>query len=383
MSKRALNHRSLRLLSSGLVFGSLAWSTPAMTTDSLDVPDAAPTVIAEPPLAPPTISLPPASAPAPTTIREQLPIKNSYIDPTNLGPSAPQQSLAAPEVVLTERKSGCQTTVQNGVLNRGCGNSSPSVARRSRAITAIVPRRQSLTRSRVSSQSLISRAPGVSPLKPLNFGTHRYQSYTVGRGVSPQQVISLDPMVRRGLSIALAPMPEYSRATSLYPVSAPQSPRQGTDLIFPVSGSATITSAFGWRVHPISKSQRMHQGTDIGAPLGTPVIAAYAGEVAQADWAGGYGLMVVLRHLEGTQESRYAHLSEIFVQPAQQVQQGEIIGRVGSTGFSTGPHLHFEWRHLTNEGWVAVDAGTHLQFALDNLMQAQQVALAPTPVAPR
>jgi murein DD-endopeptidase MepM/ murein hydrolase activator NlpD len=69
-------------------------------------------------------------------------------------------------------------------------------------------------------------------------------------------------------------------------------------------------------------------------------------------------------------------LSEIFVKLGQAVQQGEVIGRVGSTGFSTGPHLHFEWRHLTKEGWVAVDAGPHLEYALGNLIRTQQLANA-------
>jgi murein DD-endopeptidase MepM/ murein hydrolase activator NlpD len=118
----------------------------------------------------------------------------------------------------------------------------------------------------------------------------------------------------------------------------------------------------------------MHSGTDLGAPLGTPVLAAYPGEVAVADSLGGYGLTVILRHEKGTQESRYAHLSEIFVKPGDIVEQGAVIGRVGSTGLSTGPHLHFEWRYLTNAGWVAVDAGLHLEYALANMMQAMQMA---------
>jgi murein DD-endopeptidase MepM/ murein hydrolase activator NlpD len=111
--------------------------------------------------------------------------------------------------------------------------------------------------------------------------------------------------------------------------------------------------------------------------MGTPVLAAYPGEVATADWVGGYGLMVVLRHLDGTQESRYAHLSEIAVKPGERVEQGTVIGRAGSTGLSTGPHLHFEWRHLTERGWTAVDAGLHLEFALENLLQKMQVATVP------
>jgi murein DD-endopeptidase MepM/ murein hydrolase activator NlpD len=179
-------------------------------------------------------------------------------------------------------------------------------------------------------------------------------------------------MANRGIEIALAPLPEYTRATGLY--AAQGQPGQGTDLVFPVAGVNPITSAFGWRIHPISGQGRMHNGTDIGAPLGTPVLAAYDGVVSAAQWSGGYGLMVTLQHLDGTQESRYAHLSEVFVESGQEVARGEVIGRVGSTGFSTGPHLHFEWRHLTNDGWVAVDAGPHLQSALANLMEAQKYA---------
>jgi murein DD-endopeptidase MepM/ murein hydrolase activator NlpD len=198
----------------------------------------------------------------------------------------------------------------------------------------------------------------------------------IGRSIGANQVFSLAPIANRGIEIALAPLPEYTRATNLYaPYSSPAQ-SQGTDLSFPVAGVNPITSAFGWRIHPISGQGRMHDGTDIGAPLGTPVVAAYPGTVAAAQWSGGYGLMVTLRHLDGTQESRYAHLSEMFVEPGQTVAQGEMIGRVGSTGFSTGPHLHFEWRHLTNDGWVAVDAGPHLQFALANLMRAQNYAQA-------
>jgi murein DD-endopeptidase MepM/ murein hydrolase activator NlpD len=147
-----------------------------------------------------------------------------------------------------------------------------------------------------------------------------------------------------------------------------------TSLIFPLSIPASISSAFGWRIHPISGTQRMHSGTDLAAPMGTPVLAAYPGEVATAESLGGYGLTVILRHLEGSQESRYAHLSQILVQPGQWVEQGTVIGLVGSTGFSTGPHLHFEWRHLTKQGWIAVDAGLHLQMAVDNMIRTLQNA---------
>jgi murein DD-endopeptidase MepM/ murein hydrolase activator NlpD len=187
-------------------------------------------------------------------------------------------------------------------------------------------------------------------------------------------VVSLQPIERQGLNITLEPVAPYNRATSLYSQAIAPIAQRATDLLYPLPILGEFTSAFGWRQHPIAQTRRFHQGTDIAAPMGTPVLAAYQGQVESADWAGGYGLMVVLRHLEGTQESRYAHLAEIFVQPGQWVEKGEIIGRVGSTGASTGPHLHFEWRHQTNEGWVAVDAGLHLESALENLIRSMEYA---------
>lgn len=307
--------------------------------------------------------------------------KNSYIDNTSYKGESQQ-----PTVVLTERSSGCQIVVQNGSLNRGCGVTASSARRTSISTSmtreaiannrAFIPRYQRLaSRPRVSAQSLISQNSGFAPIRPITLRQHNYQPYRANQEVNSSQVVSLEPIIRRGLAIALAPMPEYSRATSLYAPTAPQGESR-TDLLFPLPVVAPITSAFGWRIHPIAGTGRMHSGTDIGAPLGTPVLAAYQGEVAVADWLGGYGMTVIIRHLEGTQESRYGHLSEIFVKPGQAVQQGEVIGRVGSTGFSTGPHLHFEWRHLTKEGWVAVDAGPHLEYALGNLIRTQQLANA-------
>jgi murein DD-endopeptidase MepM/ murein hydrolase activator NlpD len=146
--------------------------------------------------------------------------------------------------------------------------------------------------------------------------------------------------------------------------------------MFPLAIPAAITSIFGWRIHPITGQYRFHSGTDLGAPEGTPVLAAVSGQVVTADFLGGYGLTVVLQHQKGQDESLYAHLSEIFVKPGDMVEQGNVIGRVGSTGNSTGPHLHFEWRHLTSNGWVTVDAGTHLEFALAQFIRALQVAQA-------
>ncbi len=134
---------------------------------------------------------------------------------------------------------------------------------------------------------------------------------------------------------------------------------------FPLPFPVEISSAFGWRSHPISGLWRFHAGTDLPAPTGTPVYAAYAGRVEFADWQGGYGKTVLINHQQ--QKTRYAHLSEMLVQPGQWVQQGQAIARVGSTGNSTGPHLHFELLQSTADGWVAIDSGPQLKAAIERL----------------
>jgi murein DD-endopeptidase MepM/ murein hydrolase activator NlpD len=104
-----------------------------------------------------------------------------------------------------------------------------------------------------------------------------------------------------------------------------------------------ITSDFGMRMHPLLGYTRMHQGVDFGAPVGSPVLAAADGVVEDLNWAGGYGRTIKLRH-SGSLETRYAHLSAwaAGMRPGGTVRQGQVIGYVGSTGLSTGPHLHYE-----------------------------------------
>lgn len=103
------------------------------------------------------------------------------------------------------------------------------------------------------------------------------------------------------------------------------------------------SSRFGVRADPIHHTQTAHNGLDIAAREGTPVVAAMAGTVERAGDAGTYGNLVVLRHADGS-ETRYAHLSAIQVKKGDQVGAGAPLGAVGSTGRSTGPHLHFEVR---------------------------------------
>lgn len=102
-----------------------------------------------------------------------------------------------------------------------------------------------------------------------------------------------------------------------------------------------ITSSFGMREHPILGYTRMHMGIDFGAPTGTPVYAAGDGVVEKAGWAGGYGRWLQIKHSGGL-ETGYGHLSRWAVRQGEHVHQGQVVAYVGSTGLSTGPHLHYE-----------------------------------------
>jgi murein DD-endopeptidase MepM/ murein hydrolase activator NlpD len=113
---------------------------------------------------------------------------------------------------------------------------------------------------------------------------------------------------------------------------------------FESAGWARISSRFGSRMHPVTKIKRFHEGLDLAKSWGTPVYPSRSGVVIEAGWHGGYGQLIVLRHSDGF-TTRYGHLSKINVKVGQTVQRGRtMIGRVGSTGLSTGPHLHFEVR---------------------------------------
>ncbi len=104
-----------------------------------------------------------------------------------------------------------------------------------------------------------------------------------------------------------------------------------------------LTSEFGMREHPVLGGVRMHKGLDLAAPIGTPVHATADGMVERADWSNGYGLLVEIDH-GGNLETRYGHMSRLAVAAGQMVHKGDVIGFVGMTGRTTGPHLHYEVR---------------------------------------
>lgn len=127
-----------------------------------------------------------------------------------------------------------------------------------------------------------------------------------------------------------APMPAFERPT----VAVPS--------IMPLDG-ARMSSGYGMRDHPVLRQRRRHNGVDLAAPTGTPVYATADGLISRADWFSSYGLYISIDH--GAElETRYAHLSRLAVAAGEMVEKGDLIGYVGSTGRSTGPHLHYEVR---------------------------------------
>jgi len=138
-----------------------------------------------------------------------------------------------------------------------------------------------------------------------------------------------------------------------------------------------LSSSFGGRSDPFNGNRRMHQGIDIPGPLGTPVYATADGIVQRAGWVNGYGNLVELNHGNGL-ETRYGHLSKLIAQPNERVRRGQLIGLMGSTGRSTGSHLHYEVRIAG----AAVNPmpyieGTNYELALADAraQEAQQVAM--------
>jgi murein DD-endopeptidase MepM/ murein hydrolase activator NlpD len=125
-------------------------------------------------------------------------------------------------------------------------------------------------------------------------------------------------------------------------VSAAPLARVSVPSRMPVEGF-TLTSGYGMRNHPVLGGRRNHNGVDLAAPTGTPVYATADGLVSRAEYFGSYGNYIQIEH-GGELETRYAHLSDYVVAAGEQVRKGQLIGFVGSTGRSTGPHLHYEVR---------------------------------------
>ena len=117
----------------------------------------------------------------------------------------------------------------------------------------------------------------------------------------------------------------------------------GGKFAWPVPSTQRITSQYGYRNHPVYKTKKFHSGIDIGAAYGVDIVAAADGVVTLATTNGGYGKCVIINHGSGI-TTLYGHNSTMLVESGQRVTKGQIIAKAGSTGVSTGPHLHFEVR---------------------------------------
>ena len=262
-----------------------------------------------------------ASIPSTPRSEVQAPVEfnTNFIDPTDYSLGA-TPSPDSPSLVFLERSTSCQFTAEGGeVLKRSCG-------------------------------ATLQASDGEYPAVSQSSGSHRETKVSH----EPGTVGELTVISREVLNDKLRPLSLLRRGAE--------------EFIFPLSIPAPITSLFGWRNHPIFQERRFHAGVDLAAPEGTPVLAAKDGEVITAEYLGGYGLTVMLRHENGTQETRYPHLSQILVSSGEQIKQGEVVGLVGSTGNSTGPHLHFELRELTAQGWVLIDPNDLMNYATANLV---------------
>lgn len=344
---------------------------------------------------------------------------NAYIDPTDYSVGATDKYEAPNSVVIAERSSGCRTILSQGVsslcakppltpyknqrladADTNNKQTPPTWLRRSQPtkIATIPPVRrvtysgENTTQIRPTPRITYSGGHNTQmrPTPRIGYSGVAKSAYRPNRFIpnnfTNTTTVSSTPIAPTGGALS-APMtadniaPRPSTVTYDIPLaySLPQIAygarvaSSGTGLMFPLSVPASITSLFGWRTHPITGDRRFHSGIDIGAAMGTPILAVYSGQVEIADYLGGYGLAVILNH-NNAQQTLYGHMSELFVQPGQWVEQGAVIGRVGSTGNSTGPHLHFEVRHLTAEGWVATDPGVQLDYAQSQLLQSFQTA---------
>lgn len=258
---------------------------------------------------------------------------NSLIDPTDYSLGA-TPSLDQPSIVFSDRSTGCQFTLQQGqsAPTQSCG-----------------------------------AAPGSADGNAVANGQAGYET----AAYNDDSAFSIGPVSVGGNGVTFGNTTVISREYFNDKLRTLNLLRRGAEeFVFPLAIPSPITSLFGWRTHPIFGDRRFHSGTDLGAPEGTPVLASKDGEVHVADFLGGYGLTVILRHDQGVLETRYAHLSRILVRPGETVKQGDIVGLVGSTGNSTGPHLHFELRELTAQGWILHDPDELMQYAVANLVEA-------------
>lgn len=313
----------------------------------------------------------------PTWLKASQNASIKKVTPSRSVAAKPKKTAASPKKVTSTKvtktvlPSPPAKTYQASKTIKRVASATPNIVKK--AVKSVTPAIRSNTRSRVASRSVPKKAyssnrfiPQPSSFTPQT--TVSKEAIAPSGGMLPAPIMANNSAPRPSAVAYDIPL------VSALPRVAYSSPAYNpTGLAFPLSVPSAISSVFGWRQHPLTGTQRFHSGTDLAAAKGTPVLAAYSGQVEISDWVGGYGLTVVLNH-NSAQQTLYGHMSETFVRPGQWVEKGTVIGRVGSTGNSTGPHLHFETRQLTPNGWVATNPGAKLRQALNQLLQSIQTA---------
>lgn len=294
-----------------------------------------------------------------TEINEQLDDTNDRLADGKAEQARLAKDLAAADVELGEKKAQCARRIRSMYID---GQETVlSVILGARDFSDLANRKVVLERIAERDRELFE---AVRRLREQTATKKRRQDVLVRqtadlREVQAQKQAALDGVMdkkknllgrlrnqRAALEEELAQMEAESRRIQAQ-IAAFQGANRGNlpafrgNLIQPVRGR--FTSGFGYRVHPITGTRRMHTGIDIAAPTGTPIVAAAPGVVISAGWQRGYGNTVIIDHGGGL-STLYAHCSRLFVRSGQRVKAGQRIAAVGSTGFSTGPHLHFEKR---------------------------------------
>lgn len=219
----------------------------------------------------------------------------------------------------------------------------------SNAITAVKDIKQNIPTQKNSS-SLINKSAKVEPISNSSnysdeveiISTFEDQIRNEGIDESLKPLI-LDGKIQNSTRPRIIPNSPIVQVSTVLPTTEISVSNSPTKLQFQMPVNGRISSTFGSRFHPIDKKIKFHGGIDIAVPKGTPIVAAADGVVKFAGWKGGYGNVVIIEHADGT-ETLYGHNDRLLVTEGQKVSGGERISLSGSTGKSTGPHLHFEVR---------------------------------------
>ncbi|WP_460450081.1 M23 family metallopeptidase [Alsobacter sp. SYSU BS001988] len=271
------------------------------------------------PIPPSALGFAPAEPPRPRPVMEPAPLRGSSADAGALIPGVRGSAVAAawPE----------KEFLKAGPVQHQLGAIAAKLALLDNSQVAALARMESQARNAASRYQSVIAELGLSPSRfpnaPAQGGP--YVPVRADKDAGP-----FESLLAR-VQISLQESEKLKRVVDALPIRRP------------LKGDMEQTSSFGYRVDPFTRGMALHTGLDLRDEAGSGVRATAAGKVTMAEWYGGYGNLVEIDHGSGI-ATRYGHLSAILVEEGQQVEVGTIIGRVGSTGRSTGPHLHYETR---------------------------------------